>query len=102
MRASLMVWMLLGVLLVGLGPTTSSAAPVAGVNPGISIGIDADQSLVEQVRHHRGYYCHWHKRCGWKRVCWWKHGYRHCGWKWRCWSWCHKHWHKRRIYFQVY
>ena len=100
MRALLLVWTLLGAMLVGFGPTTASAASVAV--PGISAEISTNQSLVEQVRY-KGGYCHWHKKCGWKRVCWWKHGYKHCSWKWRCWRWCHKH-HKYRhgIYFRVY
>lgn len=101
MRGLLMIGALLGAMLMGLGATTASAAPAAGVIAGISTEIGDSQSLVEQVGQRRGY-CHWHKKCGWKRVCWWKHGYRHCGWKWRCRTWCHKHWHKRRIYFQVY
>ncbi len=101
MRALLLAWTLFGVLVIGLQPTTASAASAVSTVPGISSELTLGQSLAETVSH-RGY-CHWHKKCGWKRVCWWKHGYKHCSWKRRCWRWCHKHHRKRYgIYFNVY
>ncbi len=106
MRALLLAWTLLGVLLIGLPATTASAASAVSVTPGVSTVVDAGKNLIEQVKYNGGAYCKWRKKCGWKRVCWWKHGYKQCGWKWRCHRWCqkvYKH-HKKRhgIYLNVY
>lgn len=101
MRNFLWASLLLGAILLGLAPETASAGPASSLLPSVSDQLTVNQSLVDQVSHRRRY-CHRHQKCGWKRVCWWKHGHYHCGYKWRCWSWCHKHIKKRRIYYYTY
>lgn len=98
MRSFVLASLLLGAMLFGLAPTTASASPVGSFVPSVGDELNANQSLVDQVSHRRRY-CHWHRKCGWKWTCRWRHGHYSCGWKWRCWNWCHKHYKKRRLYF---
>lgn len=96
MRSWLLVAALLGALALvsGLAPGSASAAPLSQPAAVQLNEAGPQQSLIEEVRHRRRGWCHWHKRCGYKWRCWWRNGHLRCGWRWTCNRWCH--WHHRR------
>ncbi len=91
MRLLVMLAAVLGFLTFGMPVETASAAPATAPASSILDLAEPQQSLVEEARHRRGGYCHWHKRCGYKWRCWTRHGHYRCGWRWTCRSWCHPH-----------
>jgi hypothetical protein len=87
----------LGAVALGLAATTAQAAAPLAATPAIRADAGAD-GLVETATF------------GWRRHCYWHHGYRHCYrghhhyWRHHYWGWRH-HWrwhHHRRHYHSHY